>query len=396
MARDFGVVVIARPNTNPVRAVYALDILRKFQRNVYVIDDETNPTSISSTKLRTAIRRGESIRYCISDDVVDYIQQQGLYQPYPPFGFHLPGCAIYKKYMASANVHATGHRNSVSSVLAPVAPSRKSSTNRSTTDIMSKSLPSPQVATLMRTEPAQTSTTLNGTAHRNGTVESMPTDDGTQETVPEQASSSAEIRVHRSSEESQRTSIRTRSISPMLDRPGNISPTYDNLTLDEILEASCKWVEYFEGHSSRLSEMDAKERSQTAMSMSLSFTPAFTASPMPPPSETTRSLPLPEMPSSPSASPQPILREPPPRCGTFPSGQFPMPTAKRQRTIRFGPTVTKSSDDLSIESDGMTASEPCLLDALRKSKEREEFSSTPSITLTFRQYRLTATPETTV
>lgn len=93
----------------------------------------------------------------------------------------------------------------------------------------------------------------NGTAY-NGTT---PLHVGTMEVVPESVPSSSELgvlEVQRPLEESQRTSSeRTRSLSPVFNRPGNISPSYDNLTLDEILEASCKWVEYFEGHSSSLS-----------------------------------------------------------------------------------------------------------------------------------------------
>jgi hypothetical protein len=61
-----------------------------------VIDDETCPNNVSSTRLRypplsassthslpafrTAIRRGESIKYCTEDAVIDYINAHGLYQ----------------------------------------------------------------------------------------------------------------------------------------------------------------------------------------------------------------------------------------------------------------------------------------------------------------------------
>ncbi|CAG9532544.1 unnamed protein product [Cercopithifilaria johnstoni] len=79
LVRDFGMVVVMRANTDPVSAIYLADVLHTHQKNIFVIEDETCPNDISSTRLRTAIRRKESIRYCTSDEVIQYIEENSLY-----------------------------------------------------------------------------------------------------------------------------------------------------------------------------------------------------------------------------------------------------------------------------------------------------------------------------
>ncbi|KAK6110268.1 nicotinate (nicotinamide) nucleotide adenylyltransferase [Brugia pahangi] len=79
VVRDFGMVVVMRANTDPVSAIYLADVLHTYQKNIFVIEDETCPNDISSTRLRTAIRRKESIRYCTSDEVIQYIEDNSLY-----------------------------------------------------------------------------------------------------------------------------------------------------------------------------------------------------------------------------------------------------------------------------------------------------------------------------
>ncbi|KAL3982015.1 nicotinate (nicotinamide) nucleotide adenylyltransferase [Acanthocheilonema viteae] len=79
VVRDFGVVVVMRANTDPISAIYLADVLHTYQKNIFVIEDETCPNDISSTRLRTAIRRKESIRYCTSDEVIQYIGDNSLY-----------------------------------------------------------------------------------------------------------------------------------------------------------------------------------------------------------------------------------------------------------------------------------------------------------------------------
>ncbi|KAI6235828.1 Nicotinamide-nucleotide adenylyltransferase [Aphelenchoides besseyi] len=75
----FGIIALFRPNTEPINTVYSMDVLRKYEKNIFLVEDETGPCTLSSQRLRTAIRRGESIRYCINDWVLDYIYDNKLY-----------------------------------------------------------------------------------------------------------------------------------------------------------------------------------------------------------------------------------------------------------------------------------------------------------------------------
>ncbi|KAI6201027.1 Nicotinamide-nucleotide adenylyltransferase [Aphelenchoides besseyi] len=75
----FGIIALFRLNTEPINTVYSMDILRKYEKNIFLVEDETGPCTLSSQRLRTAIRRGESIRYCINDKVLDYIYDNKLY-----------------------------------------------------------------------------------------------------------------------------------------------------------------------------------------------------------------------------------------------------------------------------------------------------------------------------
>lgn len=91
---NYGLVVLSKPHTDPYRTIYSSDILRKYevvfkvvlltssfvQKNVYVINDETSLSALSSNRLRTAIRRGESVRFCMGDSIIEYIQEHNLYR----------------------------------------------------------------------------------------------------------------------------------------------------------------------------------------------------------------------------------------------------------------------------------------------------------------------------
>ncbi|MFH4975736.1 hypothetical protein AB6A40_002445 [Gnathostoma spinigerum] len=81
--RDFGLVVVARANTDPMKAIYSMDLLRQNQRNIHVIEDETFPNNLSASRLRTAVRRRESIHYCTDEKVVAYIESNNLYTAVP-------------------------------------------------------------------------------------------------------------------------------------------------------------------------------------------------------------------------------------------------------------------------------------------------------------------------
>lgn len=37
------------------------------------------PNEVSSSKIRRALKRGESVRYLVQDAVIDYVYKQGIY-----------------------------------------------------------------------------------------------------------------------------------------------------------------------------------------------------------------------------------------------------------------------------------------------------------------------------
>ncbi|KZS16725.1 Nicotinamide-nucleotide adenylyltransferase [Daphnia magna] len=75
---NYGLVVISRSGSNPQLFIYESDLLTRLQRNISIVP-EWIPNEISSTKIRRALRREESVRYLISDSVLNYIQSNHLY-----------------------------------------------------------------------------------------------------------------------------------------------------------------------------------------------------------------------------------------------------------------------------------------------------------------------------
>lgn len=73
-------VVLARNNAEPMKTLSQLGYNGQSLANVFVFEDTALPNDISSTRLRAAIRRGESIKYCTVDSVVEYIRKHQLYR----------------------------------------------------------------------------------------------------------------------------------------------------------------------------------------------------------------------------------------------------------------------------------------------------------------------------
>lgn len=78
---DHGIVVVTREGCNPAKFIYETDILTKHQRNITIVN-EWIANEISSTKIRRAIRRGESVKYLLLDPVISYINNNALYMTY--------------------------------------------------------------------------------------------------------------------------------------------------------------------------------------------------------------------------------------------------------------------------------------------------------------------------
>lgn len=76
MINDFGVVVIERMDAGGED----FDAEKyKGNPNIYVIRQEVR-MEISSTKVRSLLARGNSVRYLIPDSVIKYIKKHNLYQ----------------------------------------------------------------------------------------------------------------------------------------------------------------------------------------------------------------------------------------------------------------------------------------------------------------------------
>uniref|UniRef100_A0A1B6IT44 Nicotinamide-nucleotide adenylyltransferase n=2 Tax=Homalodisca liturata TaxID=320908 RepID=A0A1B6IT44_9HEMI len=75
---DHGLVVITREDVNPAKIIYESDLLYKYQKNIAIVP-EWITNEISSTKIRRALRRGESVKYLVADSVIEYIHKNGLY-----------------------------------------------------------------------------------------------------------------------------------------------------------------------------------------------------------------------------------------------------------------------------------------------------------------------------
>ncbi|KAH0557890.1 uncharacterized protein LOC123271185 [Cotesia glomerata] len=75
---EHGLVVITREGSNPNKFIYDSDLLSKYMHNIHIVTEWIN-NEVSSTKIRRALKRGESIKYLTQDAVIDYIYNWGLY-----------------------------------------------------------------------------------------------------------------------------------------------------------------------------------------------------------------------------------------------------------------------------------------------------------------------------
>ena len=91
---NFLTLFLIREGSNPEKFIYSSDLLTKYQHNIHIVTEwitnegldsideiKTSPLifTVSSTKIRTAMRRGDSVKYLVPDSVIEYIQTNQLY-----------------------------------------------------------------------------------------------------------------------------------------------------------------------------------------------------------------------------------------------------------------------------------------------------------------------------
>lgn len=74
----FGLVCVSRGSLQPERAVHESDTLYRYRQNIFLVR-EWMRNETSSTEVRRALRRSESVKYLIPDSVIEYIRGHNLY-----------------------------------------------------------------------------------------------------------------------------------------------------------------------------------------------------------------------------------------------------------------------------------------------------------------------------
>ncbi|XP_043355759.1 nicotinamide/nicotinic acid mononucleotide adenylyltransferase 1 isoform X1 [Dermochelys coriacea] len=77
---NHGLVCITRAGNNAQKFIYESDTLWQHKNNIHLVE-EWITNDISSTKIRRALRRGQSVRYLVPDAVRAYIEKHNLYSP---------------------------------------------------------------------------------------------------------------------------------------------------------------------------------------------------------------------------------------------------------------------------------------------------------------------------
>ncbi|KAM0936612.1 putative nucleotidyltransferase [Dioscorea sansibarensis] len=78
ICRDYGVICIRREGKDVNNLISNNEILNENKSNIIAVD-EIVPNQVSSTRVRECIRRGLSVKYLTTDEVIGYISEQKLY-----------------------------------------------------------------------------------------------------------------------------------------------------------------------------------------------------------------------------------------------------------------------------------------------------------------------------
>ncbi|GMT07232.1 hypothetical protein PENTCL1PPCAC_29406, partial [Pristionchus entomophagus] len=233
------------------KSVYLVDGLRRNEANIHIIDDETFPNGLSSTRIRIAIRRGENVRYSLPDKVLSYINQHRLYHaspqqrsahlreveercelpPVPPRPVQQPPIPPPPKRTTSVKT-TTGplvpprmsqsmHCN-LATISHPLVPSNSAG---DIWEISPSTYTQPQVSASNRESPRQSGVSSAKTTPDHRMTQSMIEQPSPSSSTKGKLTVGGAINVSRC------------EIPPK-------SPDYDNVTIDELLEASNCWAHY--------------------------------------------------------------------------------------------------------------------------------------------------------
>nr|XP_020637877.1 nicotinamide/nicotinic acid mononucleotide adenylyltransferase 1 [Pogona vitticeps]XP_020637878.1 nicotinamide/nicotinic acid mononucleotide adenylyltransferase 1 [Pogona vitticeps] len=75
---NHGMVCVTRMGIHAQKFIYESDVLWNHKDNIHLVE-EWIANDVSATKIRRALRRGQSVRYLVPDKVQAYIEQHDLY-----------------------------------------------------------------------------------------------------------------------------------------------------------------------------------------------------------------------------------------------------------------------------------------------------------------------------
>ena len=79
IVKNFSILVKTRRGSNPWKCIKHHPILQKYKDNIHVVTDRIS-IEFSSTEIRTAVKDGNSIKFCVDDAVIQYIEENNLYR----------------------------------------------------------------------------------------------------------------------------------------------------------------------------------------------------------------------------------------------------------------------------------------------------------------------------
>ena len=76
--RNYGLVVISREGSDPEKFVEDNEMLRVHKHNIHHVTEDIR-NEVSSTKIRAALKEKRSIKYLVTDSVIQYIAENDLF-----------------------------------------------------------------------------------------------------------------------------------------------------------------------------------------------------------------------------------------------------------------------------------------------------------------------------